>query len=215
MTECKVCQKALNQEASEIGSWCIDCIKNMSDTNKGNMEAKRDSISKEKILIMVFAVIGAVGGIFLGISSGMGTGGAEKIGQIIIGIWAIGGLGTGLGYFIGEFAFNFKMARAKGKDFGEALKEVFLYGLIFIVLGLLGGPITFLVFVLRRNGWIKKFDAIIASEDAAIAELEGYMLGKDVNKPDLSRKVSVIVDNFELAHDGVSLNDLKQLRMVQ
>jgi hypothetical protein len=212
MAECKVCQKELNQEASEIGSWCIDCIKSMSGTNTGNMGATRDMIKKEKILILILSAIGAVGGIILGASNGMA---AETIGIIIVCIWAIGGFGAGLAFFISIFAFQYKMERASGNDFEGALKQVFQTGLIFLVLGILGGPITFLVLVLRRNGWIKKFDAIIASEYAAIAELEGYTLGKDVNKSDLSRKLGIIAGNFELAHDGVSLYTLKQLKMVQ
>jgi hypothetical protein len=212
MAECKECKKDLNREASEIGSWCIDCIRNMSGTNTGNMKAKRDSIKKGKLLIMIFAAIGAVGGIIFGASIG-GTA-AETVGTILIGIWTFGGFGAGFGYFIGGFAFGYKTARAEGKDFEEALKEVFLSGVLFMVLGIIGGVIFFLFLILRRNNWIKKFDAIIASEDAAMAELEDYTQGKDINKADLSRKVSIIAGNYELAHDGVSLNDLKQLRMV-
>lgn len=214
MAECKECKKALNREASEIGSWCIECIKNMSDTNTGNMEAKRDSLKKEKLIIMIFAAIGAVGGIIFGVVLG-GHGVAETIGTIIGVVWGLGGVGAGLGYFICGFAFGFKMARAEGKSFGEALKQVLLGGIFFLVLGLFGGVIFFLVIILRRNKWIKKFDVIIASEDAAIAELEGYTLGKDINIADLSRKISIIADNFELANDGVSINDLKQLKIVQ
>ena len=213
MAGCNACGKELNKEANEIGSWCIDCIKNMSDTNTGNMEAKRDSVKKEKLLIMIFAAIGAVGGIIFGAL--MGYGAAEKVGSIIGGIWGLGGLGTGLGYFICGFVFGFKMARAEGKTFGEALKEVLLGGLFFIILGVFGGAIFFLILVLRRNKWIKKFDTIIASENAAIAELEGYTLGKETNMSDLSRKVRIIADNFELANDGVSLNDLKALKIAQ
>jgi len=217
MANCKVCEKELNREASEIGSWCIDCIKDMSDTSTGNMEAKRDSVKKEKLIIIIFSIIGAVGGIIYSTSiMGMGGGfGVEVIGFMIGGIWGMGGLGAGLGYFIFGFAFGFKMARAEGKDFGEALKQVLLGGIFFLVLGAFGGVIFFLFLILRRNGWIKKFDTIIASENAAIAELEGYTLGKDINKSDLIRKIRIIADNFELAEKGVSLNTLKKLRIVQ
>jgi MFS family permease len=216
MAECKQCGKALNKEAGEIGSWCIDCIKEMSDTNTGNMEAKRDSVKKEKIIILVFSAIGAVGGIIGGIIMGGSYGiAAEMIGTIIGMTWALGGLGAGLGYFISGFAFGFKNARAEGRDFGDALKSVLLMGFFFLVLGIFGGVIFFLILVLRRNKWIKKFNTIINSENTAIAELQGYTLGKEINIADLSRKVSIIAENFELAHDGVSLNDLKQLRIVQ
>jgi len=212
MAECKSCEKPLNRESSEIGSWCIDCIKSMSSTNTGNMEAKRDSIKRERLIIIIFAGIGAVGGIFYGIAmrdmSGLIIG-------LIAGIWGWGGIGTGLGYFINSFASGFKIARADGKDFGEALKSASFGGIFYIVLGLFGGIIFFLILVLRRNGRIKKFNTIIASEDATIVELEGYSLGKDINKSELSRKISIIADNFDLAHDGVSLNDLKKLRVVQ
>jgi hypothetical protein len=205
MAECKVCEKELTQEAGEIGSWCIDCIGKMSETNTGNMEAKRDSIKREMLIIMIFAAIGAVGGIFFGISANF----------IFGGIWILSGLGAGLGYFICGFVFDMKMEMATGKPFGEALKEVLRGGILFLILGLFGGIAFILFLILRRIKWMKKLNAITASEDAAIAELKEYTLGKDINKADLSRKVSIIADNFELANDGVSLKDLKQLRMVQ
>jgi len=212
MAECKMCQKTLNREASEIGSWCIDCIKEMSDTNTSNMEAKRDSIKNEKLIIIICAAIGAVVGIIIGPSI---AGGSEIAIAIICSTWIFGGLGVGLGYFIKGFALGIKYYMAEGKSLGEALKYVLFQGVFFLVLGFFTSVLLFLFLILRRNNWIKKFDAIIASENAAIAELEDYIHGKEINKPDLSRKIKIIAANFELAHDGVSLNDLKQLKIVQ
>jgi hypothetical protein len=214
MAECKACQKPLDQKASEIGSWCIDCIKDMSDTNTGNMGAKRNDIKKNKLIIMICAGIGAVVGLIIGVS--LGPSDAEEIiGVIIGGIWAGGGYGTSWGFFINRVAFGWRTANAEGKDFGKVASNEVLFAFLHAVIGLFAGPIFFLFLVLRRNKWIKKFNKIIASEDAAIAEIDEYTSGKDINKADLSRKINIIADNFELANDGVSLADLDQLEIVQ
>jgi len=202
MAECKVCGKALNKEASNIGSWCIDCIKEMSNKNTSFMESFRNSYKKERLLLLIFAAIGLIIGAGTGISS-------DDVAGIFFGIWCGIGGGTGLGFFINEFAFGFKWRRNRGDSFEDALKGVFLEGLIYFLLGFFGGVIYFLFLVLRRNSWIKKFDTIIASEDGAIAELEDYTWGKDINMSDLSRKVSVIADNFKLIKDN---NTDKQYR---
>lgn len=215
MAECKVCQKALNREASEIGSWCIDCIKEMSDESTGFMEYLRKGFNKEKLLILIFAAIGAVGGIIVGITYPAYEM-VEKIAIIIAFIWTLGGLGTGLGFFISEFGVQFKWFRDEGRDFGEALKLVLLRGVFFLVLGFFAGVIFFLFLILRRKKWIKKLDTVIASEEAAITELEDYTLGKDINKLNLSRKISIIADNFKSYKEPGSIKKfVKELKIVQ
>lgn len=216
MAECKVCKKELSREASEIGSWCIDCIKEKS--NIDYMEHLRNGFKKENLLIMIFAAIGAVGGIALFLTTS-GYGGSSLEGwatAIFVGIWPFGGFGTGLGYFISAFAVVFKLRRERGESFEEALKSTFQGGLGFLVLGFVGGIIFFLVLVLRRKKWIKKLGAAIDSEVAVMDELDGYTLGKETNKANLSRKISIIFDNDELFNSAGSLpKKVKKLKIVE
>ena len=221
MNECNLCHRPLNKrQVSEIGVlYCFDCIKNRSFVSKAYMKAKRDSLKKEMYIIMILAAIGAVVGTILGINGiGMETG--SFVLTIIFDIWAIGGLVTGLSCCIGGFHLDRKY-NTTGKiindepDFwGFAPSAGFLF---FSVLGLFGGVIFILILILNRIKRIKKFDAIIASENAAIAEFEGYTLGKNINKEDLYSKIMDIVHNFEVADyvGGISINDLNNLRIAK
>jgi len=201
MAECKVCGKALNKEASNIGSWCIDCIKEMYDTSTGNMRVRRDGLKKSRLRLLILASIGLI----IGTVSLSDT-------NVFLGIWFGIGCGTALSLFIDTFSFHRQIAKAEGKSFGEFLKDSFL-GVI--IVGLIGGVIYLIIWILRENSYIKKFDTIISSEDGAMAELEGYTLGKEINTSDLTRKVSIIAANYELAKGGVSVDLLKQLNVVQ
>ncbi|WP_461256749.1 hypothetical protein [Treponema sp. R80B11-R83G3] len=213
MAKCDVCQKPLNREESEIGSWCIDCIRSMSNTNTSNMKAQQESRKKERKIMLIISAILAVIGVFFIIAI------AKHVDDYMLGIfldiWIACGLGAGIYLFIDTLKNLFKLSKSRGGSFVESFKYAILPSCLFLVLGCFGGIIFFLIIILRRNNWIKKFDAIIASEDAAIAELQDYTLGKNIDKADLSRKIGIIANNFELAKDGVCLDDLKVLKIVK
>lgn len=221
MAKCKSCEKEINQNFSEVSGYCVDCVKEMADdtTVLANM---RDKYKKENLLVIIFAAIGTAIGIIAGIASGMDAGDiGEAIGFAFVGIWVGGGLGTGLGFFISGFAFEFKFQRSRGESFGDALKNVFIGGLFFFVLGGVLGVAYFLFLVLRRKSWIKKCNAVIDSEDATIEDIDAYSLGKDINKRDLSRKINIIYENSELTKrylDDIKFSDKqyrKQIQVVQ
>jgi len=206
MAECKVCQKPLNQEASEISPWCLDCIKDMVSTSTSNIEARLKGFKKERILIIVFGAIGSL----IGLAALSGDMPANfKFACFWCGI----GGGAGFGWFISAFVSFFKGSMRDGDSFGGAIKNAFWGGIGCIILGLLTG-IGFVLFtVLRRISWEKKTKEIIAFEEDTLKSLENYFSSSQGsgNKTDLNKNVCQIADIYELTHMGVSTRIVQQL----
>jgi len=204
MSACVVCKKSLNQEAS-VSIHCIDCTNSMSKSNTDSMETIRNKIKKENLIIKIFTAIGAVGGIVFGVIYGLNSEEGISIFFLaaVIGIWCLSGIGTGLGYLISGFT------SIGYKRWG--------FGLFFPVIGFFLGIFLFLFCILRRNYWIKKFNEIIASENTAITEFDGYIQGKKIDTSDLYGKLYIIgrnfeiIQNFENTSSGIPLNHLKEL----
>jgi len=215
MATCDNCGKPLNRQINEVNSLCVDCIKSRSGSNTYKMKKTRDSIKKNKRRALIFAAIFAVVititftfyGVFME-GGGMGFFIFFISGGIFIGIW----VGVGVGTSLSQIEFE---------NFFEGFFVNAFYLIISFFVGFFGGLILFLIIILRRNKWIKDLDAIIASENAAIAELDGYILGKNINKEDLKRKINIIRDNYRsnIGSDNLILieEDLKtkKLRIVK
>jgi hypothetical protein len=104
-------------------------------------------MTKDKTVVLVlsvtFSTLALVGGIFNGTAGEMGAQfGLEGIWGTVVGaislLWGGAGMGTAIAnYYFGVDA----QMRIKGRRFGEAVKETWFIGVVFLLIGVLAGPI--------------------------------------------------------------------------
>jgi hypothetical protein len=202
---CEGCGKGLCRDCYDItGTWCHDCVKEMSDTTTGNVAGLGMMFKKEKTLMLVFSIIGFVLGLIVAIGKGRDE-------LMIAGPWIGSGIGAAIAYFFTNVIIAFKGIMAE-EGFVEAVKSVLFLGALFAVIGIFTGPIFTIVTVLRRMSWIKKCKKIITEEEETLKNVENILAGKQTNTGGVSDKVCQIINNAKLARNGVNLKTLKQMR---
>jgi len=141
-----------------VGTWIVVRLKEW-------MERFKKEAKSNVILMSVFAVIGFIIGLVLGIST-------KDSGSIILYAWVGTGIGFGLRALLSLLYFaifeNFKPSLEKHGFFGglkEWLGGVFLGGLfwaiVLCILGFITGPILPVYYILRRGSQLKKVDAMM------------------------------------------------------
>lgn len=213
VSQCNGCKKGICKECYDItGSWCCDCVMEMSDTTTGNVEVLADRFSREKKGIKIFSIIGAVIGLIVGIvNASQVPSSADMVVMVIGPTWVVAGIGAALAWFFFRVIFIFKNTMSE-RGFGEAVKTVLIVGVFLGIIGMFTGPIFILVTILRRNSWIKKCEKIYIEEKESLETLRNVLAGRQANTENVNALVRQIVDNFQVARNGVWIDDLKKLK---
>ena len=201
---CDICGKGICIDCQELTgpikysslkkSLCANCVREMINQNSISYQY---FIQREKKFLHNIIIYSGIWFAF-GLCAGL-------INIYLLGlIWILSGVGYSIASIVNLYSYQ--------KNQGIVFYTFILKGIVFLIFGLLTGPIIPIVSLINFKANKEKLENIIKYEKAVLKDLDAVYLNKKVNKMDkneLKKKILNIAENNRFTENIISVKDLK------